>query len=133
MLVKIIRKLLLVLLVTVPLFYIPGCKKQVKCGCGNDVLFTLTDQEARVYYNENGTNIYCILVNDSYSTYHFCNPGEMFPKLTDYKSGDILLVSGSVYWECNYLYQASNYTYQPLYKVYMIEAANVYINLYGKK
>jgi hypothetical protein len=56
----------------------------------------------------------------------------MYSKLADYKSGDILLVSGYVYWECNYVYQSSNYQYQSYYKVYMVEVTDVYKNLYGK-
>ena len=49
-----------------------------------------------------------------------------------YVKGDVLLVSGYVYWECNYVYQSSNYQYQSYYKVYMVEVTDVYKNLYGK-
>jgi len=73
------------------------CKKQTKCGCGKDVLFTLTNASANIYFNETGTNIYFQPLGDVYSTYYFCNPAEMFPNLADAKSGDILQVSGLVY------------------------------------
>jgi len=130
---NIIRKILVVLLIITPVFSYSGCKKQARCGCGKDILYTLTNEQAKVYYNESGTSITFTTLMDPFSTYNFCNPGEMFPKFTDYKSGDILLVSGHVYWECNYLYQSSNYNYQTYYKVYMIQVTDVKIDLYGKK
>jgi hypothetical protein len=133
MIKHILRKLCIVLIIIVPVFSYSGCKKQAKCGCDGDTLFTLTNKQATVYYNETGTNITFTLLTDPYSTYNFCNPGEMFPKFADYKSGDVLLVSGKVYWECNYLYQSSNYSYQSYYKVYMIQVTDVTVDLYGKK
>jgi len=129
----IIRKILVVLIIITPVFSYSGCRKQARCGCGKDVLFTLTNEQATVYYNETGTNITFTTLDNPYATYNFCNPGEMFPKFADYKSGDILLVSGHVYWECNYLYQTSNYSYQTYYKVYMIQVTDVTVDLYGKK
>jgi hypothetical protein len=57
----------------------------------------------------------------------------MFPKLADYKSGDVLQVSGQVFWECNYLYQSSNSSYSSYYKVYDIKVTDVTVDLYGKK
>ena len=56
----------------------------------------------------------------------------MFPKLTDAKSGDILQVSGHVYWDCNYVYQSSNSSYSSYYKVYNVQATDLSLNLYGK-
>ena len=129
----IIRKILVVLIIITPVFSYSGCRKQAKCGCGKDILFTLTNEQATVYYNEAGTSITFTRLSDPYSTFNFCNPVEMFPKFTDYKSGDILLVSGNAYWECNYLYQTSNYSYPTYYKVYMIQVTDVTIDLYGKK
>jgi hypothetical protein len=129
----ILRKILVILIFAAPVISYPGCKKQAKCGCGKDVLFTLTNSRAHVYFNEAGTNIYFQTVNDPYSTYYFCNPGEMFPKMTDYKSGDELLVSGHAYWECNYLYQAGNSSYTSYYKTYVIQVTDCFMDLYGKK
>jgi hypothetical protein len=130
---QIIRKILVVFIILAPAFSYSGCKKQAKCGCDGDVLFTLDLAQATVFFNETGSNITFTLLSDPYSTYNFCNPGEMFPKLKDYKSGDVLLVSGSAFWECNYLYQSSNYSYQTYYKVYMIQVTDVTVDLYGKK
>jgi hypothetical protein len=130
---NIIRKILVALIIIVPVFSYSGCKKQAKCGCDGDTLYTLTNAQAKVYYNETGTNITFTTLSDPYSTYNFCNPGEMFEKFKDYKSGDVLQVSGRVFWECNYLYQSSNYSYQTYYKVYMIQVTDVTVDLYGKK
>ena len=129
-----IRKVLVVLIIIAPVLSYSGCKKQPKCGCTGDVLFSLTLEPATVSFNATGTNIQFSTVIDPYSIYYFCNPSEMFPKFTNYKSGDILQVSGQVFWECNYLYQSSNSSYQTsIYKVYNIMVTDVTVNLYGKK
>jgi hypothetical protein len=131
--VRIIRKLLLILIVVIPAFTVMDCKKQPKCGCKGDILFTLKNEQATVIFNETGTYISFTPLNDPYSTYTFCNPEEMFPKLADAKSGDILQVSGDVFWDCNYAYQSSNYYYGNYFKVYNIKVTNVFADLYGKK
>jgi hypothetical protein len=130
---KIVRKILVAMIIFAPVFSYTGCKKQAKCGCDGDTLFTLTNELATVYYNSTGTTITFTRLTDPYSQFNFCNPGEMFPKFTDYKSGDVLEVSGDVFWECNYLYQSSNYSYGSYYKVYMIKVTDVTVDLYGKK
>jgi len=131
--VHILRKILVVFIFFAPVISYSGCKKQAKCGCDGDVLFSLSARPSTVYFNEAGTNIQFIPLDEPYSTYYFCNPTEMFPKLTDYKSGDVLQVSGRVYWECNFLYQSSNSSYQTYQKVYQIQVTDVTVNLYGKK
>jgi hypothetical protein len=128
-----LRKILVALIIVAPIISYSGCKKQAKCGCGKDVLFTLTNNSAYVYYNETGTNISFQILGDSYSTYYLCNPGEMFPKLADSKSGDILLVSGHTYWDCNYVSQSSNSSYRSYYKVYNVQVTDLTLDLYGKK
>jgi hypothetical protein len=131
---KVLRKLLVIAIMIIPVLSYSDCKKQAKCGCDGDILFSLTKAQAHVYYNETGTTITCTLLTEPYSTYNFCNPGEMFPKLENSKSGDILLVSGDAYWECNYLYQTSNGgSYQTYYKVYMLNVTDVTTDMYGKK
>jgi hypothetical protein len=57
----------------------------------------------------------------------------MFSNLADAKSGDILLVSGPVYWDCAYIYQSSNSSYQSLYKSYNVQVTDLTLDLYGKK
>lgn len=128
---NILRKILVALMILTPVISYTGCKKQAKCGCGNDVINTLAGVSAYVIFNTDGTTIYFQTVGDSYSVYYFCNPSEMFPNLKDAKSGDILLISGKVYWDCNYVYQSSNSSYgsQP---VYQVQVTSLSLDLYGK-
>jgi predicted small secreted protein len=126
-----IRKILVALIVLAPVFSYTGCKKQTKCGCGKDVLHTFTKVSAYVYW-DTGATISFQTVGDVYSSYTLCNPSEMLKNMTDSKSGDILLVSGYVYWDCNYVYQASNSPYQSMGKVYQFQATDISLDLYGK-
>jgi hypothetical protein len=130
---NILKKLFIIVFVVLTAVISTDCKKQTKCGCGKDVLFTLTNASANIYFNETGTSIYFQLLGDMYSTYYFCNPSEMFPNLADAKSGDILQVSGLVYWDCNYVYQSSNSAYTSAYKVYNVQVTELTLDLYGKK
>jgi hypothetical protein len=126
-----LRKFLVALIIIAPVFSYSGCKKQAKCGCGKDVLFDLTLSSSNIYYTD-GATISAMTVGDLYSTYIFCNPSEMFPKLANSKSGDVLQVSGHVYWDCNYVYQTSNSSYQSPYKTYDVEVTDLTSDLYGK-
>lgn len=128
-----LRKILVALIIIAPVLTNTDCKKQPKCGCGKDILFTFSEISANVMFTESGAPIYCMTVGDPYSTYTFCNPTEMFSKLGDAKTGDILLVSGPVYWDCSYIYQTSNSSYQSLYKSYNIQVTDLTLDLYGKK
>jgi hypothetical protein len=131
---NLIRKLFVVLIIMLPAFTNTDCKKQKKCGCGKDVLFSFTNRLCSVYYNDTGTIIYLQTVGDPYSNYTFCNPVEMYPEVKKYRSGDELMVSGNVYWDCNYVWQSSNQSYQTsMYKVYNIQVTKVYLDMYGKK
>ena len=132
---NIIRKILIVLIIIAPIFSYSGCKKQPKCGCGKDILFTLTKEPATVYFKETGTYITFNTLVNPYDTYIFCNPGEMFPKFTDYISGQVLQVSGHAYWDCQFLSQSSNNSSssQSYYKIYQIQVTDVTDQLYGKK
>jgi hypothetical protein len=128
-----ISRILVALIIIAPVFSYTGCKKQAKCGCGKDILYTLTSTSANIYFTEAGATIKAMMVGDPYSTYAFCNPSEMYSKLVDAKSGDILLVSGNVYWDCNFVYQSSNSAYQSMYKGYEIQVTDLELELYGKK
>lgn len=127
----IIRKMLVIMIIAAPLISYSGCKKQAKCGCGKDVLFTLTNTVSHVYWTT-GSIVWFQTVSDPYSYYYFCNPSEMEPILKNYKSGDELLVSGAVYYECNYLYQASNSSYGSTIRSYNIQVTDVHMDMYGK-
>jgi hypothetical protein len=129
---NIIRRILVALIIFAPAFSYTGCKKQAKCGCGKDALLTLTEASCIITWTADGATIQATVVGDAYSYYIFCNPTEMFPHLADAKQGDILQVSGSVYWDCTYVSQSSNSSYQSLTKTYDIQVTDLSINLYGK-
>ncbi len=127
-----LRRILVALIIITPIFSYTDCKRQAKCGCGKDVVSTLSRASAYIYFTV-GETIKAMVVDDPYgSTYTFCNPSEMFKNLVDAKSGDILLLSGHVYYDCNYVYQTSNSSYQSMARGYDIEATELYIDLYGK-
>jgi hypothetical protein len=129
----IIRKIFIVLLMLLPVFSYPGCKKQAKCGCGKDVLFSL-DKElidySSIHYTENGATALFVV---GYSTYYFCNPTEMHTIYTNLSADDQLLISGDVFWDCNYVNSASNSSYYNYYKYYNIQVTELKAYLYGKK
>ena len=127
-----LRRILVALIIITPIFSYTGCKKQAKCGCGKDVLRTINTTSAYIYWST-PASISFQIVGDAYSTYTFCNPTEMFPNLANAKSGDILLVSGHVYWDCNYVYQSSNSSYRSPYYVYNVQVTGLILDLYGKK
>ncbi|MGC1391365.1 MAG: hypothetical protein WA816_10035 [Bacteroidales bacterium] len=126
-----IKKMLVAMIFIAPIIIYSDCKKQAKCGCGKDVLFSLAATSCNIYFTD-GSTISAQTVGDIYSTYIFCNPSEMFKNLANSKTGDVLQVTGSVYWDCNYVYQTSNSTYQSLYKTYDIQVTGLTVDLYGK-
>jgi hypothetical protein len=129
---KTLRKIVVALIIIAPVISYSGCKKQAKCGCGQDVLYTLTAATVNVYFNDTKSLLYFMTPGDPYSQYKFCNPTPMIEKLGKAKSGDQLQVSGHVYYDCTYVYQASNSSYQSLGKVYQVEATDLFQDLYGK-
>jgi len=126
-----LRRFIVILIIIAPIVSYEGCKKQAKCGCGNDVQVTLIGQSAYVYWTSS-SNIYFQLVGNAYDTYYFCNPSEMYPKLADAKPGDILQISGPTYWDCQYVYQSSNSSYQSSYRVFQCQVTDLTLDLYGK-
>ena len=132
----ILRKFLVVLIILTPCIVDFGCKKQVKCGCGKDVINTLTDGDAYVYYSESGKSAYFYSVYSSGSTYNFCNPGKWMDQiktLSNNTEGKELLISGPVYYDCQYLMNNSNYGYSVSYPVYWVDVTDIKKNYYGKK
>ena len=132
---EVLRKLIIVLIIIVPAFSYSGCNKQVRCGCGKDIVYSFTGDFGKIYYNDTKTNVSFVRTNNPYATYNFCNPGEMAPKLDNYKSGDVVQIWGDVFYDCNQMYQSANYTYGygNLFEVYLIEVTDVYVDPYGKK
>ena len=136
-----IRKLLVVLIILLPIVSYTGCKKQAKCGCSGDMLYSITDQifdHSSIVYNASGTNAYFFVYSGYYyDTYYFCNPSEMFAAYNSISSDDQVKLSGDLYWDCSYVSQASqsgSSSYESsYYKVYNIKVTKIESSLYGKK
>lgn len=109
-----------------------SCKKQPKCGCDGDVINELQGYPMYVYYDSANNSAWFNPVGNPLSTYYMCNPSDFMSVMTRFESGAYLLVSGSVYWECNYLMRASNNPYYQSYKSYNIDVTDMYEDLYGK-
>jgi hypothetical protein len=129
---KTLRKIIIFLIITAPIVSYEGCKKQAKCGCGNDVQGSFIDNSFYIYYNDTYSTMYLQLVGDLYDYYYPCSPSKVISKLDGIKSGDVVQVSGSAYWNCNYTYQSSNSPYQSAQRVFDIEITDLFIDLYGK-
>jgi hypothetical protein len=131
----IVRKILVVLIMVLPLISWSGCKKQAKCGCGKDVLFSLKDElldHSAITFGANGASASFSI---GYSTYIFCNPIEMYALYSAMNKDDQMILSGDAFWECSYLMQSGSggSSYYYYYKVYNIEVTKLEPYLYGKK
>lgn len=132
-----VRKIIIASIILFPVFSFNGCKKQAKCGCGKDVLFSLNDQlmdYSSITYASNGATAYFAVSNGvSADYYHFCNPTEMYQVYTALKGQTQIKLSGDVYWDCTYMMNSSNSYYYSYYKVYNIQITGLKSSLYGKK
>jgi hypothetical protein len=128
---KKISRILFVIIILSPFIFQQSCKKQVKCGCGKDVIFTLEDAQVIVQYNEATNSALFYPVVSTGATYYFCNPGTWIDSLKNLNTQEYLLISGDVFYECNYLYQSSNYQYQ-IPPVYQVEVTGIMEDNYGK-
>ena len=132
---KLLRKVLLIVVLFTPMFINTDCKKQKRCGCPprGDILYSY-NLENNVHFSDESTTIVMYMMNGYgyYDSYTFCNPDEWRSELEKYKSGDALVVSGNVYWDCNYVMQASSSYYSSYSSAYNIYVTDIYMNLYGK-
>ncbi len=129
---KTISKFLIAGVIIFAMFISTDCKKQVRCGCGKDVVRSLVNTSANIYFSPDKATISCYIVGNQYASYTFCNPSEMAPKLVDISSGDIMLVTGSAYYDCQALSQQSNSRYPSIQQYYQIEVDDLTLDLYGK-
>ena len=127
---RLIIKILFPVFIILSLVTYEGCKKQTRCGCGKDVVQTLTDLEVYVSYSTDGSSIIFYPVYTNGATYYFCNPSKWIDSIKAMSSQKYLLLSGNAYYECNYMMQASNYAYLP--PVYQVEVTSVREDNYGK-
>ena len=51
MIKSVIRKLLVIAVILMPVAGYSGCKKQPRCGCGKDVILTLTKEPVQMYFS----------------------------------------------------------------------------------
>ncbi len=130
----IIRFLQVVLVVAVALLSGPGCKKQPKCGCSGDMLFTLDSiliSRSSISYSTDGASAY---LYSGYDIYYFCNASDFFEQYSDMSSEDQIFLSGEAYWNCNYVMNSSSsYGYYNYYKYYDVRITAMVPNNYGKK
>ena len=133
----IFRKIIIAAIFLLPVFSFNGCKKQVKCGCGKDILFSITDEimdYSSISYSESGaTAMFTIYNGVAYDYFHFCNPNEMYDKYASLKGESQIKVSGDIFWDCTYMMNSSNSYYYSYYKVYNIQVTDLKSSLYGKK
>lgn len=133
----IIRKIIVAALILLPAISFNSCKKQVKCGCGQDILFSidnqLMDYSSITYYSNGESASFYVYNGIYYDTYIFCNPQEMFEEYKDLEGEDQILISGDVFWDCTYMMQSSNSYYYSYYKIYNVEVTGMKSYLYGKK
>jgi len=128
---KIIFKILTITLLLFPVI-VGACKKQAKCGCDGDIINSFAGVPVTVVYDSVNKSAQFRLVGDYYSRYYFCNPTDMMDKLVTFENGAEVLIDCDIYWECNYMYQASNSYYGSMYRVYMADVSDIRENLYGK-
>jgi hypothetical protein len=130
---NLLKKILVVLIIIAPLLTDQGCKKQPRCGCGKDVIFSLDSALVSVTYDTVARSAtFYPFSNSAGATYYFCNPGEWFSTLKKINTQNYVLLSGKVYYECNFLYNSSNYYYQ-IPPVYQVTVTAVMEDNYGKK
>jgi hypothetical protein len=134
MIVKIIRKSCIALIFLAAVFISTDCKKQIRCGCGKDVYKSFTSAPSYIYFNADKSVITSQVVGVSYGVYNFCNPSQMADKLADTQYGDIMLVTGKIYYDCTSVYQQSNQGYNTsLVQYFQLEVTDLELDMYGKK
>jgi len=131
---RLLRKTLLIIALFAPLFVSTDCKKQKKCGCNGDILFEY-GRESHVYFEEGNSFITMQAVGNvgyRYARYTFCNPDDVMQELAKHKWGDVLMVVGNVYWDCNHVMQESNNPFSTYANAYEIYVTEIRVNMYGE-
>lgn len=130
---KTIRKILVAVVIISSVFISTDCKKQLRCGCGKDIVVNLINAPSYIYFDADKAIISSAIVGNPYGVYYFCNPTEMSPKLADAKYGDVMLVSGNVYYDCSTVYSQSTSGYTSIVQYYELQVTDLSLDLYGKK
>lgn len=108
-----------------------SCKKQAKCGCDGDIINSFVGEAVYIYFDEENKSAEFTYPYAPTARYYFCNPVEMMPELTKFKSGDRVLIDCDLYYECNYLMQSSNSYYGSMYQAYMVDVSKIETAIYG--
>ncbi|MDR2886501.1 MAG: hypothetical protein LBV26_00605 [Bacteroidales bacterium] len=131
---RLLKKMLVAVVISAPLFISTDCKKQKQCGCGKDIIQSPADAVFYVYFKPGDMASIYMTPSSGIDIYTLCNPDEILPKLEKFTSGAEFIVSGDAYWDCNYVMQASNYGYNYDYRTYYnIRVTDIELVLYGKK
>lgn len=121
---------LLFILIVLSLTFLGSCKKQIRCGCDGDMINSFFETPVNIYYDVDAGSARFTFDGSPMATYYFCNPTEMMPELSKYESGTKVLIDCEIYYECNYMMQASN-SYYSYYQTYMVQVSNIQSSLYG--
>ena len=107
-----------------------SCKKQIKCGCDGDMINSWVEYPVYITYDAEANSARFTFEGNPMATYHFCNPTEMMPELIKFENNEKVLVDCKIYYECNYMMQASN-SYMSYYQTYMVVVEKIQSSLYG--
>ena len=135
---KIIKNTLVFLVIFISAVSYSGCKKQAKCGCGKDILFSLDTntifQYSDITFTSGGATAYFQIYNGIYyDTYYFCNPSEWYAVYDSMAGVGQVKLRGDVYCDCSYINSQSNNSSYTYYKIYNIQVTLLAPHLYGKK
>jgi hypothetical protein len=129
---KIVAGIATGVLIVAALLSATSCKKQPKCGCNGDPLDTLNLTHVYITYDADNKTAQFSPIWNSYEIYYFCNPSEWMSTLTKFKQCEEILISGTYFYECNYLMNSSNSYYYNLWRIYQINVTDVRAYEYGK-
>lgn len=107
-----------------------SCKKQIRCGCDGDMINSFVEMPVIIYYDAEAGSAQFTFEGNPLAKYYFCNPTEMMPELSKYESGTKVLIDCQIFYECNYMMQASN-SYSSYYQAYMVQVDKIQSSLYG--
>ena len=91
--------------------------------------------EARVIWEEGGTSLSMVpIFNLSNDFFTFCNSDRWMPEVLEkYRPGDVLVVKGDVFWDCNFVMQSSQSGGMFMgYRAFQIYVRDLYMDMYGK-
>lgn len=107
-----------------------SCKKQIRCGCDGDVINTWVEYPVYITYNEEANSASFTFEGAPMAQYYICNPTEIMSELVTFDQNEKVIIDCEIYYECNYMMQASN-SYYSYWQAYMVVVDNIQSSLYG--